>query len=191
VIEQIINEEPDSSVAISAPDAEFVQLFTKFQRRIYLFILFKVPHPFEADEIFQETNLVIWRKCDQFQMGTNFLAWACQIATFEVLKFRDRNRRDKHYFSNEFIEQVGEAALDDAEHLEERRNALVACLGKLREKDRELIQYRYTPGETGKNLACRLGRPANSVYQSLGRIRRTLLECINRRLQAESFKAGQ
>ncbi|MCH7988613.1 MAG: sigma-70 family RNA polymerase sigma factor [Planctomycetes bacterium] len=187
----MFNEESDSSLAIAAPEADFVQLFTKFQRRIYLFILFKVPSPFDADEILQETNLVIWQKCDQFRMGTNFLAWACQIATFEVLKFRDRNRRNRLYFSDEFIEQIGEAALDDAEHLEERRNALVSCLGKLREKDQELIQYRYAPGETGINLARRLGRPANSVYQSLGRIRRTLLECINRRLRAESIEAGQ
>ena len=191
VVEQDFNDASDSSLAIAAPDADFVQLFTKFQRRIYLFILFKVPHPFDADEILQETNLVIWRKCDQFQMGTNFLAWACQIATFEVLKFRDRSRRDRLYFSDEFIEQIGEAALDNAEHLEERRNALVTCLGKLREKDRELIQCRYAPDEKGINLARRLGRPANSVYQSLGRIRRTLLECINRRLRAESIKAGQ
>ena len=189
--EQIINEESDSSVAIVPPDADFVQLFTKFQRRIYLFILFKVPHPFDADEILQETNLVIWRKCDRFQMGTNFLAWACQIATFEVLKFRDRNRRSRLYFSDDFIEQIGEAALENADHFEERRIALVSCLAQLREKDRELIQFRYAPGETGINLAHRLGRPANSVYQSLGRIRRTLFECINRHLRAESFQAGQ
>ncbi len=116
--DQNFNETSDSSLAIAAPGAEFVKLFTKYQRRIYLYILFKVPHPFDADEILQETNLVIWQKCDQFQMGTNFLAWACQIATYEVLKFRERNRRDRHYFSVEFIERIGEAALDDVELLE-------------------------------------------------------------------------
>ena len=35
-------------------------------------------------------------------------------------------------------------------------------------------------------MARKLGRPANSVYQSLSRIRRTLLECIKRRLAAEA-----
>jgi RNA polymerase sigma-70 factor (ECF subfamily) len=45
---------------------------------------------------------------------------------------------------------------------------------------------RYAPGETGKNLAEQIGRPSNSVYQSLGRIRRTLMECIQRRLAAEA-----
>lgn len=189
--EQKINESSDSSVAISAPDPDFVQLFTKSQRRLYLLILSKVPYPVEAEEILQETNLVIWRKCDNFEMGTNFLAWASRIATYEVLKYRDRYHRDRLYFSDGFIEQVGEAALEDADNLEERRNALSVCLGKLREQDRELIQCRYAPGETGKDLARKLERPANSVYQSLGRIRRTLLECINRRFRVDSFEAGQ
>jgi RNA polymerase sigma-70 factor (ECF subfamily) len=63
---------------------------------------------------------------------------------------------------------------------------LLQCLQKLKARDRELIQQRYAPGESGKHLAGALGRPANSVYQSLGRIRRTLWECIQRRLSAES-----
>ena len=40
----------------------------------------------------------------------------------------------------------------------------------------------YAPGESGKSAAEDLGRPVNAVYQSLGRIRRTLLECVNRQL---------
>ena len=63
---------------------------------------------------------------------------------------------------------------------------MLACLARLAPSDRELIRRRYSPGETGKSLAEALGRPANSVYQSLGRIRRTLLECIKRRLAAEA-----
>ena len=170
------------------PSGEFVPLFTKAQRRLYLFILAQVPNPVEAEEILQETNLVIWRKSATFVPGTNFLAWAGQIARFEVLKHLEKRRRDKVRFSPEFIEKVSEEALADAPDLEERRKALINCLKKLRAKDRELIQMRYAPGENGIALAKGVGRPVNSVYQSLGRIRRTLLECINRQLAAE---AGQ
>ena len=56
--------------------------------------------------------------------------------------------------------------------MEARRLALLACLGKLRKADRELIEERYASGENGLSVARKLGRPANSVYQSLGRIRR-------------------
>ena len=60
------------------------------------------------------------------------------------------------------------------------------CIEHLRARDRELIRQRYAAGESGKDLAENIGRPANSVYQSLGRIRRTLLECIQRRMATAS-----
>jgi RNA polymerase sigma-70 factor (ECF subfamily) len=60
------------------------------------------------------------------------------------------------------------------------------CLKKLKAPDRELVRRRYAPGSSGKSVAEVLDRPANSVYQSLGRIRRTLLECVNRQLSTES-----
>ena len=166
----------------SAPSAEFVQLFTHHQRRLFLFILSQIPNPIEAEEVQQETNVVIWSKFSQFRPGTNFLAWVSQIANFEVMKFRSRKKRDRMQFSVEFLETVSKEALERSDELEERRNALIECIQKLRPRDRELIQQRYAPGEKGKHLAEQIGRPANSVYQSLGRIRRALMECIQRRL---------
>jgi RNA polymerase sigma-70 factor (ECF subfamily) len=172
--------------ATAVPDAEFVQVFTRHQRRLYLYILSQVPSPIAAEEILQEANVVIWSKFRQFQPGTNFLAWSTQIANYEILKHRTKRKRDRLMFSDEFIHQVAEEALERSDELERRRAALVHCIEKLRPADRELIQHRYAPGETGKNLAEALGRPANSVYQSLGRIRRTLWECVQRRLAAET-----
>jgi RNA polymerase sigma-70 factor, ECF subfamily len=168
------------------PDAEFVQLFTKHQRRLFLLILSQIHDPIEAEEVLQNVNVVIWKKCRQFQAGTNFLAWAGAIANFEVLKYRSRRSREKLVFSEDFLATVAAETLERSEELELRRTALKDCIQKLRQQDRELIEQRYSPGETGKNLAQHIGRPANSVYQSLGRIRRTLLECIQRRLTADA-----
>lgn len=174
------------SAAAGAPPSEFVHQFTRAQRQLYLFILSQIPQPADAEEILQETNLVIWRKMDRFEPGTNFLAWAYQIAALEVLKFRERRHREKLRFSEEFVERIAEEAQGLSEHLEIRRQALMACLGKLRDSDRQLIEERYSVGENGLTVAKKLGRPANSVYQSLGRIRRALLECVSRRLAAEA-----
>ena len=170
----------------AGPREEFIKLFTKYQRRVFLFILSQVPNPVDAEEIHQEANVIIWRKFDRFELGTNFLAWACQIATYEVLKYRERQRRDRHLFSDEFVRQVASDAIEQADELEQRRQHLAVCLSKLRNKDRELIQQRYSVGESGKSVAELIGRPINSVYQSLSRIRRTLLECVNRQVQAQA-----
>jgi RNA polymerase sigma-70 factor (ECF subfamily) len=139
----------------------------------------------DAEEVLQDTNLIIWSKYHQFDIATNFFAWAAQIATYEILKFRQRRHREKLRFSDDFVDAVSREVLERSEELEQRRHALELCLQKLRPDDRELIHRRYQPGERGKHLAADLGRPANSVYQSLGRIRRTLLECIQRRLTME------
>lgn len=166
------------------PSDEFVQLFTRHQRRLYLFILSQLPGTQDADEVLQETNLVIWSKYHQFDINTNFFAWSAQIATYEILKFRQRRQREKLRFSDDFVQAVATEVLERSDELDVRRRALDQCLQKLRDSDRDLIRRRYEPGERGKHLAEDLGRPANSVYQSLGRIRRTLLECINRTLAA-------
>lgn len=169
---------------VASPEGEFVQLFSRHQRRLYLYILAQVGNPTDAEEILQETNLVVWRKSDQFELGTNFFAWSCRIAGYEVLKYRDRRRKDKLLFSEKFLEAVSEEVERDQSRLDDRRKALEVCLGKLRSDDRELIRHRYAGGKNGKAVAEMLDRPANSVYQSLGRIRRALLLCIRKRLAA-------
>ena len=159
-------------------------MFTQTQRSLYLSILPLVQSTNDADEVLQETNVVVLSKWSQFEPGTNFLAWCRAIARLEVFRFR----RGRHHrmlllgddvvelLANEMDEQTGDHDL--------RRAALSDCLDKLRASDRQLIQKRYAPGATGDDVAHELGRPANSVYQSIGRVRRVLLECIRRRLAA-------
>jgi RNA polymerase sigma-70 factor (ECF subfamily) len=177
--------QPDTTAA--RPDEQFIQLFTRYQRPLYLFILSQLGNVQDAEEVLQNTNIVLLTKQEQFQAGTNFFAWACQVARYEVLQFRQSIHRDRLRFSDDFIDTVaGEPALS-ADIQDRRRLALDACIKKLRPEDQELIRQRYQPGAHGKDLALDLDRPANSVYQSLGRIRRTLLECINRTLASDKL----
>ena len=178
--------EINHSDANSPPSEEFIQLFTTAQRQLYLFILAQVGNTQTAEEILQETNLVIWSKCSQFEIGSNFMAWVRQIAVYEVLKWRQKRSRDKLTFSDDFVQRVAASFTPPSEQIERRQQALQGCLEKLNAQDRNLIQQRYQPGITGKELARSLGRPPNSVYQSLGRIRKTLLECVQRTLAVET-----
>lgn len=136
-----------------APSGEFVQLVTRHQRRLFLYILSQVPNVIEAEDVLQETHAIIWSKFSQFHEGTNFLAWVSQIANFEVMKQRTRKKRSRLYFSDEFLETVSREALERSDEFEQRRSALVECLAKLRAKDRKLIEQRYAPGEKGKHVA--------------------------------------
>ncbi len=169
---------------LDGPGADFIDQFVATQRRVYLFILAQVGNPDLAEEVLQNTNVVIWSKWKKFEPGTNYIAWVYRIASFEVMKYRQKNKRSKVYFDDEFIKTVAKSVEQISEKSEARRLALAKCIDKLKSADRALIQQRYEPGVNGKSLAEKLGRPVNSVYQSLGRIRRVLLECVERELAA-------
>ena len=96
---------------------------------MFLFILAQAPNPVEAEEILQETNLVIWRKSHTYREGTNFYAWGCRIAVLEVLKFRDRRRRQAVILSDAFVEAIAREAEDSVESLEERRTRALGLPG--------------------------------------------------------------
>lgn len=59
------------------------------------------------------------------------------------------------------------------------------CLDRLGPKQRELIAARYTYGEPVKELARRLSTPARTLATKLFRLRKVLLDCIDRRLAVE------
>jgi len=160
----------------------FVAEFGKAQRPLFLHILSLTADPAVAEDVLQETNLVLWRKFDQFAPGTSFYAWASKIAYYEVLKWRQSLGRADRALDPTVLAKLADESAERAGVFEQRRAALRTCLGKLSESDRDLITRRYQPGCTGRSIAQELGRPENSVYKSIGRIRAALLRCIEHAL---------
>ena len=164
----------------------FVQLLGQHQRRLFLYVMTLVPCWNDAEEIIQETNLVLWREFDQFRPGTNFAAWACKVALHRVLAWRKRRQRDRLEFSDAFLGAVGGEADAAADHLEERSRQLDRCIDRLPPGHRELLSLRYSENCAIDAIAGRLGRSADAVYRALSRIRRALHDCVTRALASES-----
>jgi RNA polymerase sigma-70 factor (ECF subfamily) len=176
----------DETAATGEKNPErFVRLLGRYQQRVYSFILTLVPHWADADEVLQETNIVLWRKFSEFKPDTDFVRWANQVAYFEVLKFRRRQQKDHLFFSDAFVEEVAAEVMEMSETLQLQRDRLAGCLQKLSDRDRTLIHLRYDEGSSVKRVAEQLGRSADSVYKSLGRVRRMLIDCIHREKMAE------
>lgn len=161
----------------------FTQLLATCQRRVFLYALNLVHNPADAEEILQQTNLVLWRKFDQFEPGTDFDRWACRIAYYEVLKAREKQGRMR-LLSGDFIDTMAAEAERSLDLLDDRREALSGCLKKLREKDRYLVMQRYQHRSTTRGVAEALGRSVQGTRKSLHRIRMSLLTCIERTLAA-------
>lgn len=163
---------------------DFVQLMINCQSRLYAFILTLVHNPDHANEVLQESNIVLWKKADEFELGTNFIAWAFKIARFQVMAHRQKLGRDRHVFDDETLNEVADVFEGQMVDGDDRMSALSHCLNELPDKSRDLIDQRYKNGMSVKDIAEKLGRKANQVAVQLHRLRQSLMECIQRRQQA-------
>ncbi len=166
--------------------AEYLGRVTRAQRSLYAFILTLVRQSADAEDVLQETNLVLWQKAAEFDATRDFMPWALRIAQLQAMAHLKRRKRVPLTFDEPLLAVLADEAITEAEELDTRRQALAGCLQKLPERQRELIASRYEPGGSVNELACRLGKTPKAVSEMLRRIRRALLECIERRVAQEA-----
>ena len=159
---------------------EFIKLFLHNQNRIYRFIFTLVPKHSDANDIMQETVLVMWSKFDEYQKGTNFYAWAVRIARNKVMQYRDLYKRKQMLFSPEAIAQIVSVNQSVMTDLDDRMKIMQNCLKKLKEQDRHFLELRYEQNMQIKNIALTVGRSIQGMYKTMGRIHYLLKQCINR-----------
>lgn len=171
------------------PEGELAQRAEKFatllgtaQRKLFLYILSLAGNPADAEDILQETNLVLWRKFAEFREGTDFVAWATKVAFYEVLKFRERQGRQGQCFSDSLLELLSADATRLLQEADARREALIYCLGKLRPAIRRMIELRYQLEADVRKVAEQIGRSVEATRRALHRARTALLKCIQKTL---------
>jgi RNA polymerase sigma-70 factor (ECF subfamily) len=167
------------------PHEQFLGYYSQHQRQIHALIASLIPNAADVQDVLHETTLVLWRDFAKFDPERSFLKWACGVA-FNVVRSHRRKRRDLVLPLDDDLMALLVAerqALSDT--LDERRAALGQCLQKLRPVDRQLVVSCYAGEDSARAVAERLGRPVGAVYQSLGRIRRALMECIERSMKRQ------
>lgn len=166
---------------------QFLRLFLNCQPRLHAFIRSLVFSRADADDVLQETALVLWEKFDQFEPGTRFDRWALRTAHFQVMYHRQKKARDRLQFSDALIEKLAADGLSEGDRLEATRDALAGCLAALPAAERELVRRRYQPASTNRDVARATGRSESAISRALNRIYASLLLCIEGKLaQAEA-----
>ena len=171
-----------------ASQKQLMLLMTQHQRRIFSYIYTLVPSRADAEDILQETSLVICEKFGEFTIGTDFAAWACQIAYWEVRRARQKFARSKVVFDQDVVDALAQTASAMIDEVSERHEALAGCLKKLHPRDREFVLARYEPGCGVEQAAQRSGRSIEAAYKALGRIRKMLLDCVSNQLTVEGAR---
>lgn len=156
---------------------EYVKLMIELQPSLRAFIVSLMPGSPDVPDVLQETNLTLWMKRDRFEAGSNFGAWAFQIARYEVMRQRARTKRlGRLVFSDELLEML--AGDDMPANPDARLLALDHCLGKLTTNQRRIVDERYRPGRSLEQYAAETERSPGSLRMALLRIRETLKDCI-------------
>ncbi|HSV13756.1 MAG TPA: sigma-70 family RNA polymerase sigma factor [Tepidisphaeraceae bacterium] len=161
-------------------------LMTRHQRQIFSYIYVLVPNRNDAEDILQETSLLICEKFHEFKEGTDFVAWASQIAYWRVRYSRQKFARSKVVFDQEIVDVLAQTASSMADEMDDRHEALGRCLQQLHPRDRELLIARYEPGGGVEEAARRSGRTLPTAYKALARLRKLLLDCVTTRIANES-----
>jgi RNA polymerase sigma-70 factor (ECF subfamily) len=169
----------------TSQDEEFARLFARYHRVLFGYLMTSLGSPGDAEDVLQETCVILWREQDKFVPGTSFVNWAITIAQNQVRKFRRERQRQPLLPSDDLLDRIAEEGLSTTELQESRRSALNHCIERLTRSDRELVKGAYAGNGTIKALSEELGRPVNTVYKALNRIRLQLLTCIERQLAAE------
>ena len=165
---------------------EFLELLTSHDRALGVYVYSMVPQAHDADDILQQTKMILWRCFDQFEAGTNFLAWARKTAFHQVLTHRRKKKRQHVGVSDEVLELLGEAVADLLAEPSARHEALKDCLARLPEGHRQLIDLRYFKEMEIGDLATQVGRTEVAVYRALSRVRVALMECVSRKMEVMS-----
>ncbi len=165
---------------------QFVRQLTGHQNRLFGYVYSLLGDRSRAADVLQETNLVLWRKIDEFQPDRPFLPWAFAIARFQVLAHLRDQKRDRLLLDAELVESLSDEAERQAGQLNALREALRPCMQLLTVNNRELLDRRYFRAMPVAEIAQATQRSIGSIKVALLRIRRQLAECVQKRLAAES-----
>ncbi|MFD0894303.1 hypothetical protein KBB96_09830 [Luteolibacter ambystomatis] len=180
--------------AVSPDHAELVRLHA-FNRcwedcrvsfRAYLSSF--VPDPTLVEDCLQELAIVAWQKSPLDRGHQDFLAYglACAWRIGQAAI-----RRNKIGRMQLLAPDVMAALADTVRGREQasepaggRLAALRSCLASLDDKQRQLLEARYSGDEGAvlKDEARRLGRSPDSLYKQLERLRIALRDCISKRI---------
>lgn len=163
---------------------EYLKLLFGCELEIRAFIGSVVPDSHDADDIFQDVALTLWKEFTRYDRSRSFGAWARGIAAVKLMQRWDRTKRGAVVLSPEVIQAVSRA-FDRAESPASRQaDALAQCLDQLPEKSRQLLSLRYERSLTIDQIARELQATVDAVYQTLSRLRSRLQDCVKRRLSS-------
>ena len=137
---------------------EYSRKLTAIQRPLYAYILSLLPNRSDAEDILQETNLILCRKADEYDPNKHFQGWAFRIARYQIMAHMTKAKRSKISFSNELVDAMAEEDFD-ASTIQVTQRALQICYDLLPKHMRAIARLRFKDEKNLKDsvVLCYIG----------------------------------
>ena len=157
---------------------KFLSLLSKSQARIHAYILYQVPNRNDAEDILQDTIVVMLDKFSEFREGSNFLAWGLTIARYKVLAYRDKKMNSKVVFDDSMLKIIEEESDIQDAIAKEESDRLTECVSKLPDRYKKYLQYRYEDSMSYKAIGEKISISAQAVHKTMSKIHVALMNCV-------------
>lgn len=137
----------------------------------------------QAEDVVQNTYLVVMNKYEDFREGTSMLAWCRSIVRLKVLEVLRERKRLVATEDSQLQDAISKAFIEEQEAESsalrmERIERLKKCLGRLTPRFRDLLKASLRPRSSYEQLALASGMTVEAVRKGLYRSRQTLRECV-------------
>jgi RNA polymerase sigma-70 factor (ECF subfamily) len=149
----------------------FEELYRRYYRPLARFLAQRIPRSHSADEIINDTLLVVWKRASQFHNGSAVSTWIFGIAYRVALKSLRKHR----------LWQKGTTAVEPSNPLvdprwtDEVRQWLTAGLCRLPDNQRLSLELTYHFGHSVEQAAlianCPVGTMKARMFRARGQLR--------------------
>jgi RNA polymerase sigma-70 factor (ECF subfamily) len=162
----------------AAAQQRFLSLFLRSEREVFRYVAALIPNVADAEDIVQQTALVLWEKFDAYDESQPFTPWACRFALNKTRQWLERRQRWQALLEKGLAEELAHRREELRPELDLRLKHLEGCLGKLPAEQFTLIEGYYYRRDEIEKLATHSGRTVAATYKMLQRVRQTLQACI-------------
>ena len=165
------------------PRSRFIQLFMSHEKQIYRYILSLMPHSQDAQDVLQETAFALYNKIEDYDTTRPFAPWAFRFAYHMTLKHREKSSRWHRFLDDNLMKEIASRQQMLSPELDQRREYLKECLAEVPQEKRSMLTEYYFENETVDTIADSQGKSVEATYKALQRVRKTLMHCIQGKMQ--------
>lgn len=164
----------------------FLRLFLASEREVLRYVSALVPSQLDAQEIVQDTAVLLWEKFDQYDPARPFTPWACRFALNVARQWMGRRKRWKTLLDKGLAEELLARREELKSEFDDRLLHLPHCIEQLPDSQRKLIEGYYVQQLGIDEISVQARRSVEAAYKALQRIRQKLKLCIERTLAEDT-----